>query len=92
MEKKVTLFSQKELDKLNTETLEFIHREANLYLENLLSISRRIGERTFSLLGIIAASCSFLIAAVSCFSSNREIAVFMLILGLSLLYGFFLER
>ena len=81
MEKNVELFTAEELDKLDIETTAFIYRESKTYLEEMINISRRIGERAYTLLAVIVAAYSLLIAAISYYSSYREIAIIIMITG-----------
>jgi len=69
------------LETMDIETLEFVHQEAKSHLENMVSVSRRIGERSFNLLGIIVASYSLLITAISYLLSNSKITMLLMTFG-----------
>ena len=81
MEEKIEIFEEEQLEKLDVPTLKFIHQETKTFLGNLIDVSRRIGERSYSLFGVITATFSLLIALMVYSPSDYKIVIVVMLSG-----------
>jgi hypothetical protein len=91
MEAIIGVFTGEQLEELDTKTLEFIHQESAVHLDRVNGISGRIGDRSYTLLGIMVAVYSFLIAIASCFPSSHEPAITVMALGFAVSVRFVIK-